>query len=64
MEGVIIMIDLPTTVSILGQNYLIKETTEKETPAIKGLWGFCDPSIHCIFIDRTDDTCRQHTPFR
>lgn len=49
------MIDLPTTVSILGQNYLIKETTEKETPGIKGLWGLCDFSIHCIFIDRTID---------
>lgn len=49
------MIDLPTTVNILGQNYLIKETTEKETPAIKGSWGICDSSIHCIFIDRTVD---------
>lgn len=49
------MIDLPTTVDILGQTYLIKETTEKETPGIKGSWGLCDFSIHCIYIDRTVD---------
>ena len=49
------MINLPTTVNILGQNYLIKETTEQETPSIKGSWGFCDSSIHCIFIDKTVD---------
>ena len=49
------MIDLPITVSILGQKYLIKETTEQETPAIKGLWGLCDSSIHCIFVDKTVD---------
>ena len=50
------MVDLPTTIDILGQTYLIKETTEQETPGIKGLWGFCDSSIHCIFIDRTIDS--------